>query len=230
MADQIATVAELEEQLKKLRRRQKRNQRAAWADGFLTGICGMLRPGDLAIDCGANAGEVSARLLASGADVIAFDPEPWAHDQLTRRFAGESRFTLQPAAVGTAEGAVRLMRAGNFDGNAAQASVKSTVVAGGRQIDESAENAIEVAQIDFIAFLRDVIAQRGEVAFLKIDIEGAELDLIPAIDAAGLFGAIRCTVVETHERKFRDRAADFQAMRALIGEKYAPSHVSLDWI
>ena len=70
----------------------------------------------------------------------------------------------------------------------------------------------------------------GEVAFLKIDIEGAELDLIPAIDAAGLFGAIRCTVVETHERKFRDRAADFQAMRALIGEKYAPSHVSLDWI
>lgn len=230
MADKIATVAQLEEQLKKLRRRQKRNQRAAWADGFLTGICGMLRPGDLAIDCGANAGEVSARLLASGADVIAFDPEPWAHDQLTRRFAGESRFTLQPAAVGTAKGTVRLMRAGNFDGNAAQASVKSTVVAGGRQIDESAENAIEVAQIDFIAFLRDVIAQRGEVAFLKIDIEGAELDLIPAIDAAGLFGAIRCTVVETHERKFRDRAADFQAMRALIGEKYAPSHVSLDWI
>lgn len=74
MADKIATVAQLEEQLKKLRRRQKRNQRAAWADGFLTGICGMLRPGDLAIDCGANAGEVSARLLASGADVIAFDP------------------------------------------------------------------------------------------------------------------------------------------------------------
>ena len=47
---------------------------------------------------------------------------------------------------------------------------------------------------------------------------------------ASTCGAIRCTVVETHERKFRDRAADFQAMRALIGEKYAPSHVSLDWI
>lgn len=45
-------------------------------------------------------------------------------------------------------------------------------MAGGRQIDESAENAIEVAQIDFIAFLRDVIAKRGAVAFLKIDIEG----------------------------------------------------------
>lgn len=34
MADKIATVAQLEEQLKKLRRRQKRNQRAAWTNGF----------------------------------------------------------------------------------------------------------------------------------------------------------------------------------------------------
>ena len=41
---------------------------------------------------------------------------------------------------------------------------------------------------------------------------------------------IRCTAVETHERKFRDRAADFQAMRKAIAERYAPSHVSLDWI
>ncbi|NHF73019.1 FkbM family methyltransferase [Paracoccus xiamenensis] len=228
--DDSATAADLEQQLKKLRRRQKRNERAAWANGLLTGICGMLRPGDLAIDCGANAGEISARLLASGADVVAFDPEPWANEQLTRRFGGEDRFTLHPAAVGTSEGVVKLMRANNFDGNAAQASVKSTVVTGGRQIDESTENAIEVPQIDFISFLRDTIARRGEVAFLKIDIEGAELDLVPAIDAAGLFAAIRCTVVETHERKFRDRAADFQAMRKAIAERYAPSHVSLDWI
>lgn len=35
------------------------------ASGFLTAVCGMLRPGDLAIDCGANVGDISARLLAS---------------------------------------------------------------------------------------------------------------------------------------------------------------------
>ena len=64
--DETPTIEDLEARLKKLRRRQKRNERAAWAEGFLTGICGMLKPGDLAIDCGANAGEVSARLLASG--------------------------------------------------------------------------------------------------------------------------------------------------------------------
>ena len=45
---------------------------------FFGSVAGMLKPGDLAIDCGANAGDISARLLERGAEVIAFDPEPWA--------------------------------------------------------------------------------------------------------------------------------------------------------
>lgn len=223
-------VTALQDKLDKLRRRQKRNERAAWASGFLTAVAGMLKPGDLAIDCGANAGDISARLLERGAEVIAFDPEPWAVAQLERRFAGEPRFRLVNAAVGTSAGEVRLMRASNFAANEAQGSVKSTVVSGGRMIDEAEGQTIPVPQIDFIDFLRQEIAARGEIAFLKMDIEGAELDLIPAIDAAGLFASIRCTVVETHERKFRDRREDFARMRAEIAARYSPSHVNLDWI
>lgn len=225
-----ARIEELERQIARIRRRQRRNERAAWANGFLTDVTGMLKPGDIAIDCGANAGDISDKLLSSGAEVIAFDPEQWAHEKLTARFAANPRFTLHPVAVGTAPGTVRLMRASNFSENEALGSVKSTIVAGGRNIDEDCGNSIEVAQIDFIAFLRDLIATRGEVAFLEIDIEGAELDLIPAIHAAGLFRSIRCTVVETHERKFRNLRQDFTKLRDLIASEYAPSHVNLDWI
>lgn len=57
------------------------------------------------------------------------------------------------------------MRASNFDDNAALGSVKSTVVTGGRMIDETEGNTIAVEQIDFVAFLRDQIARRGEIAF-----------------------------------------------------------------
>src|SRR5215213_9742927 len=35
-----------------------------------------LKPGDLAIDCGANVGEITARMRASGATVYAFEPNP----------------------------------------------------------------------------------------------------------------------------------------------------------
>ena len=108
---------ELQQKLDRLRRRQGRNERAAWANGFLTAVCGMLKPGDLAIDCGANVGDVSERLLASGADVIAFDPEPWAVEKLQARFKGASRFELMNVAVGTENGEIQMFRAGNFDDN-----------------------------------------------------------------------------------------------------------------
>lgn len=230
--DDDSPTGALQERLARMQRRQKRNERAAWARGFLAGICGMLRPGDLVVDCGANVGDVSAALLAAGADVTAFDPEPWAVARLEDRFRDEPRFRLINAAVGAKAGTVQLMRAGNFGDNKAGASVKSTVVPGGRKIDQAPGNTVEVAQIDLIAFLQDLLSSQGkdEIAFLKMDIEGAELDLLPAMDAAGIFDSIRCTVVETHERKFRQLRPRFEEMRRYFSVKYPVSKVNLDWI
>lgn len=226
MADD--TIEDLQRKVRKLRRTHQRTARMAWAEGFLTAVCGFLRPGDVAIDCGANVGAVSARLLASGADVIAFDPEPWAIEKLQARFAGEHRYHLHNAAVGCTEGTITLFRAANFDQNEKNASVKSTVVSGGRMINEGA--GISVPQVDFVAFLQKLIAERGEIAFLKMDIEGAELDLLDAIDRAGLFASIRCTVAETHENKFPDLRPRYASLRAHFAQRYRPEHVNLDWI
>ena len=90
---------ELQRKLDRLRRRQGRNERAAWASGFLTAVCGMLKPGDVAIDCGANVGDISKRLLASGADVIAFDPEPWAVEKLRAPNLSYSRRWMRPICL-----------------------------------------------------------------------------------------------------------------------------------
>lgn len=216
--------------LRKLRRRQGRNERAAWARGYLLGICSLLRPGDLAIDCGANVGDVSAQLLQTGAEVIGFEPDPWAVARLAERFAGEPRFRLINAAVGATGGVTRLMRAGGFAGNEKNASVKSTIVAGGRQIDADPAHTITVEKIDLAAFLRDLVAERGEIAFLKMDVEGAELEILPALDNAGLFAKVRATVVETHERKFAELRPAFARLRADITARYPASRVNLDWI
>src|SRR5690606_38404229 len=98
-------------------RRQKRNLRKPRAERYLTGICSMLRPGDLAVDCGANFGEVTARLAATGADVIAFEPDPGVFASLQTRFAEAPNVTLVNAAVGVGAGTVRLMRSDNFEAN-----------------------------------------------------------------------------------------------------------------
>lgn len=60
---------EMEERFAKMKRRETRNLRAAHAQGLLEGICSMLRPSDVVLDCGANVGSVTLRLAATGANV-----------------------------------------------------------------------------------------------------------------------------------------------------------------
>ncbi|MFM7334392.1 MAG: FkbM family methyltransferase [Tabrizicola sp.] len=217
-----------EDALRKLKRRHKRDLRHARAEGMLAGIAAMLRPGDVAVDCGANRGDVTAVLAASGAVVHAFEPDPYNLEKLQERFAGVANVTLHAAAVGTAAGSIRLMRAANWEANPDLASVKSTVVAGGQNIAEG--EGIEVAMIDLSVFLRGLIAAHGRVAFVKMDIEGAELDLLSAMLEARLFDDIQLTVAETHERKFKELRGQFAALRTAIAEAYPPSRVNLDWI
>lgn len=209
-------------------RRAKRNQRKAWAEGYLRGICTLLRPGDLAVDLGANMGVVTAQLAATGADVVAFEPDPVTFEKLQARFADAPNVTLVHAAVGVGSGTVRLMRADNFAENPEGASVKSTILDGGRRID--AENSVEVDLIDFPGWVRDQVAARGQIAFIKMDIEGAELEILEAMDAQGLFADIRGLVAETHERKFRDLKDRYKAIRAAIAEHEPSGKINLDWI
>jgi FkbM family methyltransferase len=217
-----------EDVLRKLKRRHKRDLRHARAEGLLAGVVSMLRPGDVAVDCGANRGDVTEVLAGSGATVHAFEPDPYNIAHLQDRFATASNVVLHPAAVGVEAGTVRLMRAANWDDNPDFASVKSTVVAGGHNIAEA--EAIDVEMIDFLAFLRGIFASHGRVAFVKMDIEGAELDLLSAMLHARLFDDIQLTVAETHERKFKDLRSRFADLRTAIAAAYPPARVNLDWI
>lgn len=219
---------ETPDEIEALIRRQKRNLRKAWAEGYLTAITAMLKPGDLAVDCGANMGVVTERLATTGADVVAFEPDPFAFKTLEQKFANLPNVTLINAAVGVGSGTVRLMRADNFGDNPEGASVKSTILDGGRRID--AENAVEVLLIDFPSWVADQVKVRGEVAFIKMDIEGAELDILEKMDAEQLFQNVRCLVAETHERKFKDLRDRYKALRGKVSESYAPGKVNLDWI
>ena len=221
-----AAIAELE----KLKRRHDRNVRVAHARGLLDGIASMLRPGDVAVDCGANVGEVTAVLAATGATVHCFEPDPFAFGKLSKRFGSAKNVTLHPAAVGLRSGQITLMRAANFADNPRGGSVKSTVIAGGRGIDEGDAAGIAVDMIDFPAFLRGLIDAHGDIAFLKMDIEGAELDILEEMERQDLFAPIRLTVAETHERKFKALRPRFRALKERGGAAFPHTKVNLDWI
>lgn len=216
------------EEIEALIRRQKRNLRKAWADGYMAAITAMLKPGDLVMDLGANMGVVTQSLAATGADVIAYEPDPFAFATLQQKFADFPNVTLVNAAVGVGAGTVRLMRADNFGENPQGASVKSTILEGGRRID--AENAIDVPLVDFPSLVQETVLARGEIAFVKMDIEGAELEILERMVSDALFTNIRCLVAETHERKFKDLRERYKALRDAVAEHYPSGKINLDWI
>ena len=230
MTETLTELEQLQAEFDRFRRRARRNARKAQADGLLMGVVSMLAPRDVVCDCGANVGDVTAQLAASGAHVHAFDPDPYCIDMLKKRFADAPKVTIHEAALGTREGTIQLMRAVNFDENPKGASVKSTVLEGGRMIDQDLGHAIDVRLLDFPAFLRDLFAEQGEIAFVKMDVEGAELDLLEAMEVAGLFDKIRLTVAETHENKFKELRPRFRALRECLSEAYPITRVNLDWI
>lgn len=230
MTDISAQYAELQAAHDKFKRRAKRNARAEFARGLMQGILSMLRPGDVVLDCGANVGAVTGPLAETGATVHAFEPDPFAFEKLSERVAGMNNVVLHNAAVGVAAGKVQLMRAANFDDNPMSGSVKSTIITGGRNIDEADGATIAVTMIALPDLIREIAAKTGELAFPKMDIEGAELDLLEHMQAHGLFDLVRLTVAETHENKFRDLRPRFAALRAAVADTYRVTRVNLDWI
>lgn len=208
--------------------RMERVKRKSRAMGMLDGVLAMLRPGDLAIDCGANVGEITLQLAATGADVVAFEPDPVAYAVLAERVADLPNVTLLHKAVGVSAGTARLSRSESFSDDPVAATVSSTILTGAR--DSGAADGIDVEVIDLAAYLQERLAQDDRLALLKLDVEGVELDLLPHLADTGVLDQIGCALVETHQRKFPDKRRAFMDMRNKIAGRYPAHKVNLDWI
>lgn len=214
---------ELTAEEKRAQRRIQRNLRHAHASGLMQGILSLLRPDDVVFDCGANVGDVTAPLAATGAQVHAFEPDPYAFGELSKRVGELPNVALYNAAVGARAGKITLFRAANFDDNPKGGSVKSTMITGGRNINDDAQAGIEVDLISLPDKIAEIRPKDGKIAFLKMDIEGAELELLELMLEQDLFDQVNLTVAETHEHKFK-------ALRRAVSEKFPITQVNLDWI
>ena len=183
-------------------------------------------PGSLVIDCGANIGEISALFLARGAEVVAFEPDPVAHEALRRRIGDHPRLTLHQQAVSDRPGRASFFfhkeRAGGSGG--AEFTVSSTLVAEKRNVDT--RHSIEVELIDLDAF---ITALDRKVDILKMDVEGAEISILRKMLDSGSYRKIGLMLVETHETKIPGHLEEVARLRARIDE-LGISNIRLNWI
>ncbi|MGH3136109.1 MAG: FkbM family methyltransferase, partial [Gaiellaceae bacterium] len=132
-----------------------------------------LREGDIAIDCGANIGLVTAAFARTGADVHAFEPNPDAFAVLEERFRDAPNVRLHRVAVLDRPGAARLHLHVDAARDPVGASIGSSVLSLKGNVDP--ESYVEVEAIDLSQFVLDL---DRDVRVLKIDIEGAECPVV----------------------------------------------------
>ncbi|WP_052248893.1 FkbM family methyltransferase [Leisingera sp. ANG-Vp] len=154
------------------------------------------KAGDLCIDLGANVGEISQRLAETGADVISFEPDPGAYEQLQAACGQLPNVELVHKAAGARAEQLMLRRSVKWsEDDPSGRTAMSSIVRTDREMSE--DNGVLVEVVDLVAYLT---ALDRDIRILKMDIEGAEWDVLDALLAAPVLNRIDCIFVETHER------------------------------
>jgi FkbM family methyltransferase len=140
------------------------------------------------IDCGANIGiaVLFFKTLYPDAEILAFEPDAHAFDILGAnvRDNGLAGVTTHRAAVGAVAGTTQL-----YANPAARGSGAASILPG-----------MPAAEIVPVVQLSTYIDR--PVDLLKIDVEGAEMDVLRELAAAGSLTLVREMVIEYHHHAF----------------------------
>jgi FkbM family methyltransferase len=152
--------------------------RIARMDALNALVCG---PGGLVFDIGAHVGDRVASFRRLGARVVAAEPQPAAMRALRLMFGRDAGVTLVPMAVGSARGTLSLhVNTRNPTiSTASTAFIAATRDARGWE-GQVWDRVIEVP----VLTLDDLVAAHGRPDFVKIDVEGHELDALMGLNVA----------------------------------------------
>jgi len=130
------------------------------------------------VDVGAHVGDVAERLLDCGCQVFAFEPFPASFATLQHRLGGRANFTAAPVAIGAADGEGQLnIAAVATDTEGLDPSLFHSLVDHPLGTSVGFTETLPV-QIRSLASLRQTGEIPGQIGLLKIDTEGADIEVI----------------------------------------------------
>lgn len=209
--------------LRRLASRRRDRKRRPEMDAFEAQVA-RLKPGDIAIDCGANVGKFTVPMAETGAEVYAFEPNPDAYAELVRNTAAYPNVTALKAAVTTASGPVRLYLHRYSKDDPVHFSSGSSLVASKRSVRP--DRFTEVEGIQFSEFIKGLGGRR--IKLLKMDIEGAEVAVLGQLLDEGLHRLIDQIFVEVHDRQIHELVEPTARLRQRLAELQV-HNIRLDW-
>ena len=183
-----------------------------------------LSESSVVLDFGANEGYFSLVCGRFGAKVVAFEPNPWVVRNALERLEDLPNVTLVGAAVGSTTSLVELFFPAEYHRAPELHSGSASVFAANSAVQ--LENSIPVFQVG----VRSILEALDRVDLLKIDIEGGEGALWPALEES--WEKIEYLAIETHENLLRVGAGEakwLERAKRFIANNNLGDRWRLDW-
>jgi FkbM family methyltransferase len=186
-----------------------------------------ISPGDVVLDCGANVGDVTSKFARSGATVYAFEPNKLCFDIITKRFALMSKVHCLNNGIMDCNCQLDLATPEPHAGfDALETTVAASFKAEGLQSDHFEIKNQSVKCVDADQFIRSI---GKRVRLMKIDIEGAEIEVINRLIDTNAIDLIDYLVVETHEKQMPHLLEKTNLLRSRINSLGLDKKINLDW-
>ena len=148
------------------------------------------KSGELVFDVGANNGSKALLLAKGGAHIICFEPQPECIATLQANFFQHPNVIIVQKGIADTPGTLKL----SICSEASTISTFSEEWKKGRFADYTWDSTIDVEVIT----LEDAIKEYGTPVYIKIDVEGFEMEVLKGLKTSVPFVSFEFTVENTN--------------------------------
>jgi FkbM family methyltransferase len=206
-------------------KRQLLNKGALWLSYIkLIPILKKINKDSIVLDCGANTGDISLKFAKRGATVYSFEPDPLAYNLLIDKVKKYPDVTCIQKGVWDKNEQVALYTHKDQEADDAAFTVGSSIKSDKVNVDREKAQFIEV--IDLSAFIKQL---GKKIDVIKLDVEGAETEILKKILSDETYNCFDMMYVETHETKIPGQREELEQIRKTMKEK-GVENIKLNWL
>ena len=187
-----------------------------------------IKPGDLVFDIGAHVGDRIAAFRRLDARVVAVEPQPALIRTLKLLYGRDRAVTIEPLAVASRPGTIEIRL--NLD-NPTISTASDALVQAARDAPQWARQAWTRSIVVPAVTLDALIDRHGTPAFIKIDVEGLEAQVLAGLSHAVPALSFEFTTIlpkVAEQCIARCAALGYARYNAMLGERHVLIHQ--DWL